>query len=779
MANEIQELLNEIRDPRLKERLSAAVGELRKTKKFGLVFEEHLPELLPIYSAKIRSHARVARKDGRLAETFIVERIAKGVATVKPEQGEGKQQNIPITDLVVVKRFGEAIFPALRHVESVLRGGDVPHHTLIEADNYHALQLLEWLYADEVDCIYIDPPYNTGARDWKYNNNFVDSNDSYRHSKWLSMMSRRLKLAKRLLKTNGVLIVTIDDYEYQHLRSLLSDLFPSYNIFTVVIEHNKRGRQGEEFAKTHEYALFVVPEIPGVIGEEPTDTLIGGETRNLRRTGNNSLRAARPKQFYPIWVNPKNLEIVEIGEALPADQKRSDKPKNGLVPIWPIDKKKMERNWHYGADRTAAAFRAGKVFAREQSYGIHIYYTLKEKSSKRYKTVWSRPTLDASTYGSELLNAIFGRPPGFSFPKSLYAVRDCLATACLNRKDALVVDFFAGSGTTLNAVDLLNAKDGGHRRCILVTNNEVSASEAETLLADGVSPGTHEWQQHGICQSVTYPRCKFVINGKRGDGTPLEGTFLTGRFAQQEVRRGIRSLDFATSEALSSKRAREALALAVGFTKSKVTGDESFLLGEGEKIAVLFEPDRLDEFIEQGEEWAEAIETVYLPFPAGKAFNAAKARLTEGWSPLTKSIEIKRSMKDGFAANLDYFRLDFLDRAQVETGGKLADILPALWMMAGCRGKLPSCKGNEKMLFIKDNPFAMLIEESAIKLFLAKLEERPDIDWVFLVTNDQDSFSRMCEWLPEHVPVTQRIHLWRNYVDNFLINVDRAAGESP
>jgi len=249
MANELQELLNEIRDPRLKERLSAAVGELRKTKKFGLVFEEHLPELLPIYSAKVRTQARVARRDGKLTDTFIIHRIAKGVATVKPEQGEGDPLEIPVAQLVVVKRFGEAIFPSLRHVESVLRGGDAPHHTLIEADNYHALQLLEWLYAGKVDCIYIDPPYNTGARDWKYNNNFVDINDSYRHSKWLSMMSRRLQLARRLLKANGVLIVTIDDYEYQHLRSLLSQLFPSHNIFTVVIEHNKRGRQGEEFAK--------------------------------------------------------------------------------------------------------------------------------------------------------------------------------------------------------------------------------------------------------------------------------------------------------------------------------------------------------------------------------------------------------------------------------------------------------------------------------------------------------------------------------------------------
>lgn len=162
MANEIQELLKDIKDERLRSRLSVAVAELLKTKKFGLVFEEHLPELLPIHSAKIRAQTRVARRNGKLAETFIVQKAAKGIATVMPEAG-GESQEIPVAELVVVKRFGEAIFPALRHVASVTRGGDAPHHTLIEADNYHALQLLGWLYAGKVDCIYIDPPIQYGC----------------------------------------------------------------------------------------------------------------------------------------------------------------------------------------------------------------------------------------------------------------------------------------------------------------------------------------------------------------------------------------------------------------------------------------------------------------------------------------------------------------------------------------------------------------------------------------------------------------------------------------
>jgi adenine-specific DNA-methyltransferase len=188
MANEIQELLSRISDERHRSRLATAISELKRTTKFGLVFEQHLPELVPVYTAKVRSHVRVARRESALTETFIVKHVNKGLAVVCREDGTGDEQQIPISQLVVVKRFGEPIFPILRHVEAVSRGGDAPHHTLIEADNYHALQLLHWLYAGKIDCIYIDPPYNTGARDWKYNNDFVDENDSWRHSKWLAMI---------------------------------------------------------------------------------------------------------------------------------------------------------------------------------------------------------------------------------------------------------------------------------------------------------------------------------------------------------------------------------------------------------------------------------------------------------------------------------------------------------------------------------------------------------------------------------------------------------------
>ncbi len=256
----IDDLISEISEAALKARLQREIAELKKDKKFGLVFERHLPELVSMYGAPIRRGARVAERVGDISRTYLVDRIRNKVALCLPESS-GPSREFPTDQLVVVKRFGEPIFPTLYKVESVARGGIAPHHVLIEADNYHALQLLEWLYAGRVDCIYIDPPYNTGARDWKYNNDYVDKADTWRHSKWLSMMRRRLILARRLLKPDGVLVVTIDEHEVFHLGMLLEDVFRGYLRHMVSIVVNPKGTGKLNFARVDEYAVFCVPDL--------------------------------------------------------------------------------------------------------------------------------------------------------------------------------------------------------------------------------------------------------------------------------------------------------------------------------------------------------------------------------------------------------------------------------------------------------------------------------------------------------------------------------------
>src|SRR5437868_621318 len=222
----IDDLIAQIQDKPLRERVTREVALLQRSRRFGLVFEEHLPELLPIYSAVPKPGELVARRGGPLTENWLVLKAdAESVQGLK--RGAQNVEPLSSKEVVVVRQFGDPIFPTLAPMDKVARGNSkAPWHTLIEADNYHALQLMEYLYAGQVDCIYIDPPYNTGARDWKYNNSYVDANDSWRHSKWLAFMDRRLRLAKILLNpAASILIVTIDDNELFALGLLLDDIF--------------------------------------------------------------------------------------------------------------------------------------------------------------------------------------------------------------------------------------------------------------------------------------------------------------------------------------------------------------------------------------------------------------------------------------------------------------------------------------------------------------------------------------------------------------------------
>ena len=256
----LQDLIQQIDDKALRERILQETNKLMKQKKFGLVFEEHLPECTPLYDVPIRVGSKVALKTGYVSDIYTVVKIdSEEVLCDRRETHE--QKTLKLDDLVVVAEFGEPIYPTLKLLDSVENAPDSGlWHTLIEADNYHALQLLEYLYAEKVDCIYIDPPYNTRDKDWKYNNDYVDPNDSYKHSKWLSMMKKRLLIAKKLLNPdNSVMIVTIDEKEYIHLGSLLEEIFPEARIQMVssMINPANVARAGE-FGRSGEYIYFVM-----------------------------------------------------------------------------------------------------------------------------------------------------------------------------------------------------------------------------------------------------------------------------------------------------------------------------------------------------------------------------------------------------------------------------------------------------------------------------------------------------------------------------------------
>lgn len=699
----IHDLLQQVSDPALRERLEAEIDRMTKQKKFGLVFEDHLPECTPLYDMPVTRGAKVALRGGNVSDIFTVLKIENGIAScVRKEEAE--LHEFPVGDLLCVAEFGEPIYPYLKPLDSVCNAPDSAlWHTLIEADNYHALQLLEYLYAGKVDCIYIDPPYNTGARDWKYNNDYVDGTDSYRHSKWLSFMQKRLKIAKRLLNPkDSVLIVTIDEKEYLHLGCLLEEMFPAENIQMISSVINPKGnRRDNQFSRCEEYIFFVYIG-DAAITSNGTDMLrqIDKDSSDeedksirlrglLRQASNHGKRTDRPNLFYPLLFDKESGKFLGHGPVLPLSESRdSYNPPENAVAMWPIGSNGTELTWnlqpetlmskhtqHFlsfgkwdGKQRTGYYLSAGQ----EENFKKGMYeivgvdddgayqIQLKDTASKdvRPLTIWHRKEHSASEYGTAFLNSIIGSGR-FSFPKSVYAVKDTIRFFVANKPNALIVDFFAGSGTTLHAVNLLNAEDGGHRRCIMVTNNEVSVDEAKALTEKGYQPGDEEWNKLGIARYVTWPRTVCSIEGHDVNGQPLKGNYL---------------------------------------------GSD-------------------------------------LP------------------------------MAGGFKANAAFFQLSFLNKTMVALGRQFRELLPVLWMKAGAHGPCPALTADElpDMLVLPENKFAVLLDESAFSDFLPLVQDVPEIQTVFLITDSSDGYREMIA----HLDGKETYQLYRDYLDNFRINIGR------
>ena len=416
-----------------------------------------------------------------------IERLKAEVERLKKELKKRKKYGLVWEDKPedVVEMCKEKL-PVLKEVKNkeIITDKDKPVNLLIEGDNYHALSVLNYTHAGKVDVIYIDPPYNTGARDWKYNNDYVDINDAWRHSKWLSMMAHRLQLAKSLLKEDGVFICAIDENEFYRLGLLLEDIFKGFEVHCITIVHNPRGVQGNNFSYTHEYAYFVFRKGLKVIGSKQRDEVLEEE---LRDHGGESLRTDARNCFYPILV--KNNKIIGFGEVPDKDfhpKGKNVKREDGTIEVWPIDRNGVERKWVFARDTINKI--KDKLFVKEKNSGEIDIFRIKDV--QRPRTVWIGPKYDASTFGSKIVNGLTGTQ--FPFPKSVYNTKDCLECVVKERKNAIVLDFFAGSGTTAHALLLLNKEDSGNRKFILSTNNE-----------------------NGIAEQVCWPRIKKVIEGHK------------------------------------------------------------------------------------------------------------------------------------------------------------------------------------------------------------------------------------------------------------------------
>lgn len=404
----------------------------------------------------------------------------------------------------------------------ICKDDSLPYNFIIEGDNLHALYLLEKTHKGKVDCIYIDPPYNTGAKDWKYNNDYVDSNDVYRHSKWLSMMQKRLQIAKKLLNPkSGIIIIAIDDNELNTLGLLLKEIFLDYKHFCITVVHNPNGNQGKNFGICNEFLYFLLPDNNQHLALE--NRVDNPDVRPLRDvSGNNNLRTDAKNCFYPIFV--KNGNIIGFGDVCEDNFHPSSANimrEDGILEIYPIDTNGVEKKWVFARHTVESIKNELKV---EYNRLRKIYDIIRYKTHFTYKSVWTKKDYNANSYGSKLINNIIGNR--FNYPKSLYAVYECIYAATLNKKEALVLDFFAGSGTTQHAVNLLNKYDNGSRKCIMVTNNEISLEEEKKLTKLGFKKGDPEWEELGIAKYVNWPRTLCSINGVDINGKPLKGDYL-------------------------------------------------------------------------------------------------------------------------------------------------------------------------------------------------------------------------------------------------------------
>ncbi|MGI6409203.1 MAG: DNA methyltransferase [Thiopseudomonas sp.] len=372
---------------------------------------------------------------------------------------------------------------------------------LISSENFQALNVIQEKYSKSIDGIYIDPPYNSDGMEIIYKNNYKDSS-------WCSLINNRLSIAKTLLTDSAVTCTTIDEAEVSNLDMLLKKTFDNCTVRPVVIEYNHRGRVKSNFAITHEYALWTIPKGKDLVTrqKEVSDAI----RRNLRRTGTDSRRIDSPNQFYGIEVDNESLKIISVTPPLAVNEQIPANYNNDTTMVWPIDDYGVERRWYYGRERVIKEAPEGTVWATKIKDKIQIHYHQDGKPKMR-KSVWVGKKLDASTYGSELLNSIFGLGKvEFSFPKSIHAVEQCIESLSESKK-ATFLDYFSGSGTTGHAVINLNRKDSGNRKYILVEMGSyfdavTKPRMAKVVYASDWKNGKPESRDTGISHCFKYIR---------------------------------------------------------------------------------------------------------------------------------------------------------------------------------------------------------------------------------------------------------------------------------
>ena len=485
----IEVLLSRVEDAGVREQLRRAIDDVTEHRPLGLVFEEHMPEALRIPEARVRRGSTVQFRDERDSHVWDVRRVRDGKASLSRRDADGsivKDEDVDVTDLVVARRLGDPVYPGLTPLGTIDRGGDKPHHIVIEGENFHALQALEYTHKGEVDLIYIDPPYNTGSGDWIYNDRYVGDADSYRHSKWLSFMHRRLTLARTLLSKTGVIIVAIGDDEHHRLRMLMDQVFGERNFIANVVWQGG----GSSLSRFHgggiDYMLIYSRELQALteadvrwkVEKDGLQDVLDAAADAWEKSGHDSADAS--KRLSAWWNRNKakydpglgdNVKVDDKGEAVKVGDLGNSVFRPNLK--YPITDPKTGIS--YDPPPNGWRFRRDVMDERIKNDGVlfgarpRLKTPLREMSMRSVMPSFYKDRRAASQHLSKILGS-----KDFPYPKDVDIIARWIGIATSRNPDAVVLDFFAGTGTTAEAVMRLNAVDGGRRQSILVTNNELS-----------------------------------------------------------------------------------------------------------------------------------------------------------------------------------------------------------------------------------------------------------------------------------------------------------------
>lgn len=557
MSNELQSLLARVEasDPGVAKELRRHLDSLQNRRQFGLNFERHTPESVALTgrSISVGDKVRVLPPRGETENesraTWIVASISgpknNRVASLVDPRTKAEATHA-LEDLVFVADFRDPIYPGLvPSCEPEERGGDTPFHTVINAENYHALESLLFTHKGGVDLIYIDPPYNTGGKTpWLYNDSFVDKDDNYRHSKWLAFLDRRLRLAWEILKPAGAIMVSIGDDEQHRLRMLMDQIFGAENqVAQLAVEMSTtsgpkttNAQQGT-IVKNVEYVLIYrkTATFDSEVQHTPLYDSVRGWDSDYSLWLNDD---GTISNFYEqLAADPEVKKDIEAGKLVQKDGSFvGAKGMDRLMAFSDATNSFIEANLDRIARRDTPPVSVKDVDApirgwieveadhrtylvtRLKSGTINQVYTLRrnfripdENNAKMGRTVirgdlWRGFYSDMGTVSSE---------GGIGFAngkKPIRLVRQLIKWAN-NSPDAVILDFFGGSGTTAHAVAAMNADDGGRRQAIIVTNNEVNKITDRRLRKQGLRPGDHDWESAGVFEAVTTPRLRNVATG--------------------------------------------------------------------------------------------------------------------------------------------------------------------------------------------------------------------------------------------------------------------------